>query len=265
MPHFDWKSGRRRSNVIRVIIVGIIVSLGPVFATNAMRKTIAIIVLTAMLSGSTVAVHTVRGEIPPVAAPAPGAPIDADGIEFFEKNIRPVLAEHCFACHAVGAIKLRGNLLLDSRQGVVKGGQGGPVIVAGEPDKSRLIQAIRWTDPNFQMPPTKKLSPEQIEKFEQWVKMGAPDPRDDASERGDQAAHRGGGRPHVVGTQAGRAARRSRWAHRIRKSDRCVYCRRVSVEGADACRPGEQVRIASPGLSRSDRDSAHACRAGRVS
>ena len=155
---------------------------GPAIATNLMRTTCTIFVLSASLLVSAAAVRTVRGADPPPAVPPPDEKFDADGIAFFEKNIRPVLAENCFACHAVGAVKLRGGLLLDSRQGVVKGGQGGPVIVAGEPDQSRLIQAIRWTDPDFQMPPTKKLSAEQIEHFELWVQMGAPDPREEGSE-----------------------------------------------------------------------------------
>jgi hypothetical protein len=150
-----------------------------------MRRSCAIFFLSSVLSISTAGVHSAGGADLAIAS-APGEKVDANGIEFFEKNIRPVLTEHCFACHAAGAIKLRGSLLLDSRQGVIKGGQGGPVIVAGEPDESRLIQAIRWTDPDFQMPPTKQLSPEQIEKFEQWVTMGAPDPR----EEGSRAANR---------------------------------------------------------------------------
>lgn len=113
-------------------------------------------------------------------------PADAEGIAFFEKHIQPVLATHCYSCHSVKAIKVRGELFLDSRQGVAKGGEGGTIIVAGQPDKSRLIEAIRWTDPSIQMPPKEKLTAEQIEMFEQWVKMGAPDPRtDDPATRPD--------------------------------------------------------------------------------
>jgi hypothetical protein len=77
--------------------------------------------------------------------------------------------------------------LLDSRQGVLKGGAGGAVIVAGEPESSRLIEAIRWTDREFRMPPKDKLSAEQIERLEQWVKMGTPYPRDDQLAGGSAA------------------------------------------------------------------------------
>ena len=139
-----------------------------------MRLTRTISVAATLLL-SVAAVRAVAAD-PPV--PAPTGKVDPEGVKFFEKHIRPVLVEHCYSCHAVGAIKIRGQLLLDTRQGVAKGGQGGPVLVAGQPHKSRLIVAIRGTDPGFRMPPKKKLSAEQIEKFEQWVKMGAPDPRD---------------------------------------------------------------------------------------
>jgi mono/diheme cytochrome c family protein len=146
-----------------------------------MRATTIIVVLSTLLAVWAAAVRTVAAADSTFAAPAPSEQVDEGGVQFFDKNIRPLLVEHCFACHSAGAVKLRGELLLDSRQGVVKGGQRGPVIVAGEPDKSRLIRAIRWTDPELQMPPTKQLSAEQIEKLEQWVKMGAPDPREEGS------------------------------------------------------------------------------------
>jgi hypothetical protein len=147
-----------------------------------MTRTCTSFVLSVQFSAVIAHVCTVFAADAPLAAPAPVEVIDAAGIEFFENNIRPILAEHCFTCHSEGAVKLRGNLLLESREGVVKGGNGGPVIVPGEPDDSRLIQAIRWADPAFRMPPQKQLTPEQIEKLEQWVTMGAPDPRVEGSD-----------------------------------------------------------------------------------
>jgi hypothetical protein len=104
-----------------------------------------------------------------------------EGVEYFETNIRPILVERCYECHSAKAQKLKGGLLLDSQPGVTKGGDNGAVIVPGDVEKSRLIQAIRWTDPDFTMPPKEKLTAQQIEKFEQWVKMGAPDPRAETS------------------------------------------------------------------------------------
>ena len=112
------------------------------------------------------------------AATAP----DRAGIEFFEKHVRPVLVEHCYNCHSPGAEKgVKGGLLLDTRDGLLKGGDNGPAIVAGDPEKSLLIKAVRYHDENLQMPPKgKKLSETQIEDLVAWVKMGAPDPRTEA-------------------------------------------------------------------------------------
>jgi Protein of unknown function (DUF1553)/Protein of unknown function (DUF1549)/Planctomycete cytochrome C len=101
------------------------------------------------------------------------------GVEFFEKKIRPVLAEHCLKCHsaeAEKAKKLKGGLFLDSRDGVLKGGESGPAIVPGEPKKSRLIQALHH-DGDTRMPPNGKLPDPVIADFDKWVTMGAPDPR----------------------------------------------------------------------------------------
>ncbi len=123
--------------------------------------------------------------VSPAAENAPKAPAPTkEGVEFFEKFIRPVLAERCYECHSAQAKKLKGKLLLDSQPGIAKGGESGPVLVAGDVEKSMLIKAIGWTDPALTMPPKEKLTPQQIERFEQWVKMGAPDPRAQTSPPG---------------------------------------------------------------------------------
>src|SRR4051812_10337208 len=120
--------------------------------------------------------------LPPAAVAAETqAPISKEAVELFEKDIRPVLAQYCYECHSTQARKIKGKLLLDSRGGIAKGGENGAILVPGDPVASRLIAAIRWSDPDLQMPPKKKLSAQQIEKFEQWIRLGAPDPRDDAS------------------------------------------------------------------------------------
>jgi len=104
----------------------------------------------------------------------------ANGIQFFEKKIRPLLAENCFKCHSTESEKLKGGLLLDSRDGLLKGGESGLAIVPGDPEKSLLIKAVRYTDKDLQMPPkNKKLSDRQIADLTVWVKMGAPWPADD--------------------------------------------------------------------------------------
>jgi Protein of unknown function (DUF1549)/Planctomycete cytochrome C len=95
-------------------------------------------------------------------------------IEFFEKKIRPVLVENCYRCHAQDAKKVKGGLLLDSRAGLLKGGEGGIVVVPGQPEKSRLIEAIHYKNVDLQMPPRGKLPDAVIADLTAWVKMGAP-------------------------------------------------------------------------------------------
>lgn len=98
-------------------------------------------------------------------------------LDFFENKIRPVLSQNCYKCHSVNSEKVKGGLLLDSREATLRGGDNGPAVVPGHPDKSLLIQAVRYTDADLQMPPKKQLSAEQIADLEKWVQMGAPDPR----------------------------------------------------------------------------------------
>jgi hypothetical protein len=112
---------------------------------------------------------------------APGVARAADGVEFFEERVRPLLSEHCYKCHSASAEKLKGGLLLDTRQAVLKGGDTGPALVAGDPERSLLVKAVRYADADMQMPPDGKLSDAQIADLEAWVRMGAPDPRDGAA------------------------------------------------------------------------------------
>jgi len=109
------------------------------------------------------------------------------GIEFFESQIRPLLASKCYQCHSGKSVKLKGGLLLDSRQDMLKGGDDGIVLVPGDPEKSKLIEAVRYTNPDLQMPPKHPLSKDEVTAFEQWVKMGAPDPRTQAGPAGPPA------------------------------------------------------------------------------
>jgi hypothetical protein len=101
--------------------------------------------------------------------------------EFFEKKIRPVLVEHCHACHSAKAEKLKGELLLDSRAGLLKGGENGPVVVPGEPEKSRLIIAVRYKNVDLQMPKRGKLPDAVLADLTAWVAMGAPWPGADGT------------------------------------------------------------------------------------
>jgi hypothetical protein len=108
----------------------------------------------------------------------PASPLAAaDNSEFFETKVRPVLVEHCYRCHSGQAKKLRGGLHLDSREAMLTGGDSGPALVAGQPDKSRLIEAVSYKNVELQMPPRGKLSDAAIADLTTWVKMGAPWPK----------------------------------------------------------------------------------------
>ncbi len=102
-----------------------------------------------------------------------------NGLEFFEKRIRPVLVEHCYECHSADAQakkKLRGGLYLDSKEGLLTGGDSGPAMAPGKPGESLLIKTIRQNG-DIKMPPKGKLSASTIDDLEAWIAMGAPDPR----------------------------------------------------------------------------------------
>ncbi len=113
-----------------------------------------------------------------VALVWPALAAESAGIEFFEKRIRPVLVEHCYDCHGPDADEPGGGLRLDSRAGWMKGGQSGPAIVAGKPEESLLIRAVRRAEKDSAMPPETPLSAAVLADLIAWVKMGAPDPRE---------------------------------------------------------------------------------------
>jgi hypothetical protein len=108
------------------------------------------------------------------AACLSAADSDSAGIEFFERKIRPLLAENCFSCH--GEEKQKGKLRLDSPAAIRAGGESGAILVAGKPDESRIILAVSYTDEDLKMPPKKRLSERQTADLAEWVKLGAPMP-----------------------------------------------------------------------------------------
>src|SRR5262249_55575003 len=91
---------------------------------------------------------------------------DREGLDFFEKRIRPVLVEKCYSCHSAGAEKIKGNLVVDTREGLLKGGDTGPSILPGNPGKSLLIKALKWSEEDFKMPPKKRLPADVVADFE---------------------------------------------------------------------------------------------------
>src|SRR5688572_3278436 len=104
----------------------------------------------------------------PAGASPDAAGGDAAGIEFFEKKIRPVLVARCYECHSEAAKELKGKLHLDSRAGLLAGGESGVAVVPGNVEGSLIIQALRYQ--GTEMPPKGKLPAEAIADFEHWVK-----------------------------------------------------------------------------------------------
>jgi len=103
--------------------------------------------------------------------------------DFFERRIRPVLADRCYECHSAGAKQLKAGLRLDTRAGMLAGGESGrPAVIPGDASRSQIIHALRWTGAQLQMPPKQKLTETQIADFVLWINSGAPDPRGDKAE-----------------------------------------------------------------------------------
>jgi mono/diheme cytochrome c family protein len=112
----------------------------------------------------------------PAAVRAAAPQFPAGQIEFFESKVRPVLAGTCQKCH--GRLNHKGGLRLDSRDAALKGGDSGAAVVPGQPGASPMIEAINYR--GLEMPPTGKLKPREIEALVEWVKMGAPWPKEEA-------------------------------------------------------------------------------------
>ncbi len=100
-------------------------------------------------------------------------------IRFFETSIRPLLVDHCQKCH--GPQKQKADLRLDSRAGILQGGESGPAAIPGNPEKSLLIKAVRHIDGAPKMPDGKKLSEHEIADLTRWVLMGLPFPESQAA------------------------------------------------------------------------------------
>jgi len=162
--------------------------------------------------------HGKKGRIPPyflhsmkpatsilLACALPLSSVIADDAQtaFFEKTIRPILINRCYECHSVESGKNKGGLRLDSRDAVLKGGDNGPALVAGELEKSLLVESIRYHNQDMQMPPKGALPAAEVKALEAWVKMGAPDPREAVAAATQHA-------PRVIDLKEGR----KHWAFR---------------------------------------------------
>jgi hypothetical protein len=102
-----------------------------------------------------------------LATPAFAAEADV----IFEKSVRPLLESKCYDCHSGRSEEVKGNLRLDSLEGILKGGDNGPAIVAGDIENSFLLRAIRYQEADYQMPPSGRLDDKVISAVESWVKL----------------------------------------------------------------------------------------------
>ncbi|MEM8711598.1 MAG: DUF1549 domain-containing protein, partial [Planctomycetota bacterium] len=107
-------------------------------------------------------------------APSLGGSATDEATEHFENYVRPIFIEHCVECH--GGKKPKGDLRLDSAEGIRAGAYGAPIVEPGDLDASTLIEVVRYEDPLFAMPPKGKLPDEAIAALERWVELGATVP-----------------------------------------------------------------------------------------
>lgn len=132
--------------------------------------------LTSLRSPCWLTLLLVCGSVPLNQAPAQEP--DAAAIEFFEKQVRPILVSRCYECHDSKQKEPKGGLRVDSRASLLAGGETGPAIVPGKPKEGYLVDAINYGE-TYQMPPKGKLPAAEIVTLTKWVEMGAPWPKED--------------------------------------------------------------------------------------
>lgn len=132
-----------------------------------------------------------------------------DQIEFFEKTIRPALIKHCYECHSKESGKIKGGLVLDTRESTRLGGDSGPAVVPFKPEESLLLTAIHYEDSDLEMPPKYRLDSDLVKAFEEWIAAGAADPRERAS--GEQSIEK---YTNTIDIEKGRA----HWAYQTPKT-----------------------------------------------
>jgi len=106
--------------------------------------------------------------------PAASPQEDPAALKHFEEKVAPLLAARCYKCHSAESPKPKGGLRVDSREALLKGGELGPSIVPGNVEKSTLMRAVGWADPDLQMPPKEKIPAAEIEILRKWIAAGAP-------------------------------------------------------------------------------------------
>ncbi|HLY10126.1 MAG TPA: DUF1549 domain-containing protein, partial [Planctomycetota bacterium] len=106
--------------------------------------------------------------------PAASPQEDAETVRLFEDKVAPLLAARCYKCHSAESPKPKGGLRVDSRDALLKGGETGPALVPGNLEKSLLVRAVGWDDPDLQMPPKERLPGAEVDLLRRWIAGGAP-------------------------------------------------------------------------------------------
>jgi len=146
-------------------------------------------------AGLAAAMAALASPLAAAIAPAPAA-LSAADLQFFETRVRPILVDRCYKCHSHDADKIKGGLMLDTREGMLHGGDTGPAIAPGKPEDSLLVDAISYKDADLQMPPKgDKLPDNEIADITDWIRRGAFDPRSLVT-KGSSPAYGGVGRDH---------------------------------------------------------------------
>jgi len=129
-----------------------------------------------LLAAPCLALPLLASAQPAVTPALHGAVPTAEQVEFFERRIRPLLAESCYGCHSGRQKKPLGGLRVDGRARLLRGGEHGAAVVPGEPDRSLLMRAVRYEEPKLAMPPQGRLPAEKINLLADWIRMGVPWP-----------------------------------------------------------------------------------------
>jgi hypothetical protein len=126
-----------------------------------------------MMSGAEFLLLIALGQVAAEAAPS----FAPDEIDYFEKKVRPILVERCYECHSAKAKRVEAEFYVDRREAIIAGGESGPAATPGDPEISRLVSAVRYSNENLQMPPDGKIPDEEIAILTEWVKRGLPFPK----------------------------------------------------------------------------------------
>ncbi|HVS17888.1 MAG TPA: c-type cytochrome domain-containing protein, partial [Planctomycetota bacterium] len=111
------------------------------------------------------------------ALPPPGdspATAPVDDTTYFAERVLPVLVRSCLECHGPRRTRGKGGLRMGSREELLGGGSSGPAVDLEHPDASLLLQAVRYGDPDLQMPPEGRLSEREVGLLEEWIRRGMP-------------------------------------------------------------------------------------------